>query len=456
MEKIDSISAEIEEFHESIKPIQALLGGTPTMRKAGEAYMPKFDLEENDKEHGDRDYKKRLKVATLVPYFGDTVKSMTGRIFYKPFNIDKIHEKIKAYKDDFDGFGSSLDDTMESVFFEALALRRSFVVVDYTATTKAETVQEEKESGARPYAFKVEASQVMDVRFNRDDIVLFKYKHRVINEEETDDFNLVYRDEIVLMTPGVTRKYWEEKGGWYEVSRNEIEINSKTPTKVLAAELNLAKEPPLQNLAELNIKHWQSQSDQDNILNKARVPILKVTGVDDPGSVIITGAMFLPANSDANYIEHTGKAIEAGQKSLDKLEEQMAVAGSRLLMRTKMAFTDQQAKDENLKEVSELMLYGGMLNKFIMRVLSMFGEWLQIDDVGEFDLTQNLENTIDSGVPMSEVILMSTHNIISKETVYETAKVRGVIPDSGTFKDEQEKIDLENEAGFNRAPSALM
>jgi hypothetical protein len=37
--------------------------------------------------------------------------------------------------------------------------------------------------------------------------------------------------------------------------------------------------PPLLNLALLNIKHWQSQSEQDNILHVARVPLLVAYGL---------------------------------------------------------------------------------------------------------------------------------------------------------------------------------
>lgn len=37
--------------------------------------------------------------------------------------------------------------------------------------------------------------------------------------------------------------------------------------------------PPLIELAHLNVKHWQSQSDQDNILHVIRVPILVRIGI---------------------------------------------------------------------------------------------------------------------------------------------------------------------------------
>ena len=39
--------------------------------------------------------------------------------------------------------------------------------------------------------------------------------------------------------------------------------------------------PPLLELAYMNVKHWQSQSDQDNILHVARVPMLMISGIDD-------------------------------------------------------------------------------------------------------------------------------------------------------------------------------
>jgi hypothetical protein len=38
---------------------------------------------------------------------------------------------------------------------------------------------------------------------------------------------------------------------------------------------------PLRDLAYLNVKHWQSQSDQDTILHVARVPILALIGGDE-------------------------------------------------------------------------------------------------------------------------------------------------------------------------------
>lgn len=439
--KVDSISQEITEFRSMIAPIQALLGGTKAMREAGEVYLPKFRIEDNS------DYQRRLSVATLTPYFEDTIKSMSGRVFYKQFALDNVDNKIKEYADDFNGSGRSMSGVFESVFFEALSYSRSYVVIDYSVTEEAKTAQEEKEKGARPYAFKVGSDQVLDIRKSRGGITLFKYMHSVIDEVNTNEFEIAYIDEVVLMLPGVTKFYRKNGSGteWVLYREVPIKIGGKDYPYVIASELRLAKKPPLANLAELNIKHWQSQSEQDNVLGMARMPILKIKGMDisEGDKLLISGAMSLPKDGDAAYIEHSGAAIEAGQNSLNKLEEQMAVAGSKLLMRTKMALTDTQAKSEGQKEVSELMLYGMMLNDFINDVIYKFGLWLNVKNPGLVDITDNLQSTIDSDVSYSDMLLSVTQGIISKQTAFESLKSRNAINDDADFEEEQERVARE-------------
>lgn len=439
--KVDTISNDIVEFRTMIEPIRALLGGTSAMRSSRESYLPKFKAETAD------DYNRRLSVATLTPYFEDTVKSMGGRVFYKALVVDDLNEKVSAYKEDFNGSNKSMNGVFESIFFEALAYARSYIVIDYSSVEQAKSLQEEKDNGARPYAFKVGASQVMDVRKDQSGITLFKYMHSVIDEVNTNDFEIKYLDEIVLMTTGRTRFYRKsvDKEAWSLHNDVEIKVGGKDYPYVMASELKLAKKPPLANLADLNIKHWQSQSEQDNILGKARMPILKLKGtnIGKDEELLIQGAIQLPADGDAGYIEHTGAAIEAGQNSLNKLEEQMAVAGSKLLMRTKMALTDTQAKSESTKEVSELMLYGMMLNDFINDVIYKFGLWLGLEDAGSIDITDNLKYTVDSDVTTSDLLQSLTHGVISKRTVFDTLVARGGIADTRTYEEEQDLVGIE-------------
>jgi hypothetical protein len=93
--------------------------------------------------------------------------------------------------------------------------------------------------------------------------------------------------------------------------------------------------PPLAKLAELNIAHWQSSSDQRNILHIARVPILFGAGFNTDDTIVIGAAEMVQssnANAKLEYVEHTGAAIGAGDKDLENLELQMQSMGLQLLI----------------------------------------------------------------------------------------------------------------------------
>ena len=94
--------------------------------------------------------------------------------------------------------------------------------------------------------------------------------------------------------------------------------------------------PPFFDLASMNISHFNKQSDQDNILTVSRYAILFATGVsnDDiernfsPKSEIRgigPNTILTSQNKDARFgfVEHSGKAIEAGTKDLLNLEKKM-------------------------------------------------------------------------------------------------------------------------------------
>jgi len=101
----------------------------------------------------------------------------------------------------------------------------------------------------------------------------------------------------------------------------------------------MTAEPALLDLANLNIAHWQSDSDQRNILHVARVPILFAAGLGDSEAPIkklnIGATTFINGQigSDLKYVEHSGKGIEAGRQDLQDLEQRMAQMGLNMLVK---------------------------------------------------------------------------------------------------------------------------
>jgi hypothetical protein len=122
--------------------------------------------------------------------------------------------------------------------------------------------------------------------------------------------------------------------------------------------------PPLAKLAELNIAHWQSSSDQRNILHVARVPILFGAGFNADDKIVIGAAEMVQSsneNAKLEYVEHTGAAIGAGDKDLQNLELQMQAMGLQLLIDQAGGQTATGEMRDDAKENSPLAMMAGAL-----------------------------------------------------------------------------------------------
>ena len=96
--------------------------------------------------------------------------------------------------------------------------------------------------------------------------------------------------------------------------------------------------PPLDDLGWLNSRHWQSQSDQDNALHVARVPMKHFAGFtkEEAGDVLAAGPgiAFRSNNSEARIhpVETSGEAIKVGRDHLQDLKEEMSTFGVDMLI----------------------------------------------------------------------------------------------------------------------------
>lgn len=449
-DKVDQVSAEMAEIQAAFPMIEALLGGTADIRGAASSFLPKYELESTES------YKRRISVTTVFPAFKQTVKQMAGRVFFKDFDVQDVNAKLEPYLSDFDMRGNSVEMFSQKLFKESLAFGLSYVVVDYSGEGLS-TLKDEREAGSRPFAYSVHPKQVLEARkgvVNGNSVIThFRYIHDVVVDE--DELSQKTTQEVVLFMPnGVKRWRLSDKGQWDLSDEREILVGGKSIGCAPVFELKLDEESPLMDLAYLNIKHIQSQSDQDNIVNTARVPILKLTGVsihdDGGGNIKIGGSVItLEGDQDLAYVEHTGASISAGIQSLEKLEQQMQAAGARLLIPTKIALTDTQSKDEQVKEVSELRLYANMLEDVLHNVFDMMMAYLGGTDGGRVEISGGIDLDLSSSATMQEVIALYLNNIISRETVFEEAKRRGIILDVLDFKDEVEKLETDQYGGLN-------
>ena len=99
-----------------------------------------------------------------------------------------------------------------------------------------------------------------------------------------------------------------------------------------------------------------------------------------------------------SYVEHSGAAITASQKSMAMLEERMAALGADLIIRKSV---DRQTATARLLDSSEsvsmLQIFVNNLEETLEKAYELAGEWLKIKSVDvEIEIGDNLRSSPDS------------------------------------------------------------
>lgn len=440
----------VEAMRQDWAIVDPLMGGTRAMREAGTELLPKWPKED------ECDYKDRLSLSTLFPAYRETVKNNTGRVFAEPIVLgDDVPPVLVELTEDFDRQGNNLQVWAKSFFSQAMSHGLCHVLAEYPNIQRADgqlvTSADAIAINARPYAIMIRPQQVLGWRVsNRNGKhVLDQFRYMESVEEEDGLFGMKRIDQIRVLTPGAWQTYREkadDKGQktWmlYEEGITSLDHIALTTLYTDRTGFMTAK-PPLLELAYLNVKHWQSQSDQDNILHVARVPMLAVIGLSE-GEKITVGvgsATNLPVNADMKFVEHTGKSIEAGRTSLQDLEDQMRVAGAKLLQKDKQAVkTATQAEEEAAQELSPLQTMASGLEDALDQILQHFAELSGLPEGGHVQVSGNFETDFIPEVSIPALIQLSLASKISDETLFSELQRRNVVSQDLDWAEESAKI----------------
>ena len=325
--------------------IDTLLGGTLAMRAAGDRYLPQHPAETKE------NYINRLHQCTLFNMTELTLDSLVGKPFSQSVKLeDDSPSNILNMVDNIDMLGSNLSTFCRHWFREGLAKAFCHVLVDMPRITpldasRPRTLADDQIDATRPYWVFIRPENVI---FAASTVIkgVEVLTHVRISETvvERIGFGEVIRDRIRVLEPGFVWLYElqevNKKKVWVLIDQYEVDLKDVIPLVTFYSNRSgfMMGKPPLEDLAHLNIRHWQSTADQINVMTVARFPMLAVAGAtDESGAQVVIGPRKLLGTKDANgrfyYVEHSGKAIEAGRNDLKDLEQQMASYGAQFLRR---------------------------------------------------------------------------------------------------------------------------
>lgn len=439
--------------------IDTLLAGTEAMRAAAERYLPKHAEESNAV------YNERLAAATLFNMLEKTLDSWVGRPFSDPVHIDKeTPDNVREWLDDCDLRGNNIDVFAREWFRAGLAKGLSHVFVDMPrrdqdimstdGKPEVRTLADDRASNARPYLVHIEPHNLLfahaETVDGREVLTQIRIKEHIT---EMDGFAEVVKTQIRVVYPG-RGEIWERKKDnkkkeqWVMTEEYTYDLDYIPLVTFYANRkgFQLAK-PPLTDLADLNIAHWQSSSDQRQILTTARFPVLALSGAGDDDNKLTIGPnhwLYCPdPQGRFYYVEHSGAAIESGRKDLLDLEEQMAQYGAEFMKKRVSGQTATARALDSAEATSPLQDAALRFTDALNTMLSMMAGWAGVENPGALTITTDFgpEEANDSDLRTLGEARKSRD--ISRQTYLDEMKRRGVLSDEFDAEEDAEALEQE-------------
>lgn len=437
---------------------RALMGGTTAMRAARTTYLPQFSKESAPA------YDVRLKASWLFNGYRKTVKDMTGRVFSKSVEISEGDDRLKEWADNIDMQGRDLSTFARQVFEDGMSGPGiNYIMVDAPQREGTVTQAAAIAQNLRPYMVHLKVEDVLGWRAetiaNVTTLTQIRIAEKIATRDPLDEFKEASVDQIRVLdrleTGVQTRLYRKSAKDAKWAMEGQATVN--TAIKEITVVPFYANrtgfftgEPMLDDLADINIAHWQSQSDQRNILHYARVPILFGAGMDAKASITIgatEAVMATDSQATLQWVEHTGKSIEAGRQDLKDLEFQMETFGLQLLTARANAQTATgEALDAN-KETSQLAMTADALKDALEQALEWMGMYGGFDAPVEVEVNKDFGVSFMTAQEVSALLQAVKDGALSRESFLKELIRRGALRSDLDADEEADRIAEDDIAG---------
>ena len=434
-------SVSYESMVELWELIHDLLGGTATMRIAAQKWLPKESAESVSA------YSARLNKSVLYNGYKDTLNKLKNRPFTHPVTITDLPKEIAYIEHDVDGNNKPLEIFIKEVLENLIKYGVAYIYVDHTiveAVVEGESITkaDEKNLGVRVYLINIAPPDLIGWQAEKTskskELTQIRVKDVVI-EPDGD-----YGDKEVTYINVYTPNSWEKHQQDSENTDKYTKIGSGTHSfgeiplvTIYANRIGyMIADPPLIDLAWLNVTHWQSYSDQRNILHFSRFGLLFGKGM--PKKVVEAGSIELgptkailigddSENADLKYVEHTGKSIESGQKDITDIECKMRILGDQPLIKDIPDTATAEAIGEN-RTISQLQSWIRALERGLMQALKLACKWRDVtpSDTMEVSIYSDFEATILNSQDKELLLKMREAGEITGVTLLREQKRRGV------------------------------
>jgi len=413
----------------------AVTKGTNYLRDMCETYLPQEPREDNDA------YETRVDRSVLSPYTSRLIETAAGAILRKPIHVEGDPYWLDLIQN-IDGIGSNLNEYARRALVSSLTYGHSAILVDYPAAAGAMNLAEERAMGRRPYFVHIDAPQIWGWRkepvTNRLlQVRIHDYDVRPLNEfgeEQVEEMRVIYPGRYDLYTLGHEVVEFSETGGY---SLDEIPLVPIYSNRRGA----LISQPPLLDIANLNITHYQRQADLIHALHIAAMPTLVLEGWDDTTGSATMGvnyAIAMQPGNKAYYVQADATSFDAQMNELQSLEQQMSTLGVTKLFGQKFVAESAEAKRiDQAQSNSVLSIISQELESALNQAFAFAAQYVGIEPP-EITIDRDFDYYRLIGQDVSVLAQLNQMGKISDAMLLEVLRRGEVLPDNINIEDEME------------------
>jgi hypothetical protein len=410
--------------------IEALMQGTYGIRKKHRKYLPQEPREL------DEAYDNRLLRSTLAPYYVRLERMLAGMLTRKPVRLEDVADVVTEQLFDVDLQGNDLNVWTYETARKCIRYGHIGVLVD---APKA------GENG-RPYWTQYTPRDILGWRSEIKDGKQLLTQLRLMEEITVPDglYGEKQVQQVRVLTPGAFEIHQKDKKGDFVLVDEGNTSLSEIPFAVAYSNRVgvLESRPPLADIAELNLKAFQVQSDLDNQLHISAVPMLAIYGFPQSAEEISAGpgeAMALPESARAEYIEPGGNSYDAQFRRLDQIAAQINELGLAAVLGQKLSAETAEAKRiDRSQGDSTMMVIAQQMQDLIDNCLSFHAQYMQQAQAGSSFINRDFLATRLEPQEIQSLLQLYTAGTITQETLLNQLSAGEVLGDEFDVEEEVE------------------
>lgn len=450
---------DFDKYQPKWKRCRDVSDGQDAIRAAGEAYLPKLKDETSD------DYKARLKRSNFFNGTWRTLAVLTGMLFRKPPQKD-VPSGIETYLEDIDLAGTSLDTFARTVALEVEEVGRVGIMVDHPAVENVEalTVAAAQAQGLRPLIQFYRAESIINWKYarirNRNQLSMVVLKECISEpdgefaEKKIDQYRVLDLDAAGEYRVRIFRR---ENDRDVQIGSDMYPLMNGQkldfiPFRIVGPDGSdsVLDEPPLIDLVDANLAHYQINADYRHGLHFTALPTAVISGYvpESPNDKLYIGStsawVFPDPNATAAFLEFQGQGLSELREALREIKQEMALLGARAIAdETKQAETLGATAIKRSGENSILSAIAIAVSESIEWALTIFAEWAgQSGDV-EYQLNRDFMPAMIDAQQLTALVSAVQAGKISDAEFFALMQRGDVIDSEITFEEHQAQVEID-------------